>query len=127
MSEVPPPPGHEEASAPPLQFRMEGVAQLHPEYVNVVQVNHDPYTFQLTFGRFLVSEVTTPEQREESARSGLPTHAVCNLIVAASVFRDFVEVMRQQLAVYEARFGPVPDINQLMAASQEKRDGNDSA
>ncbi len=112
----------------PIIIDMQGIEEVDAEYVNIIQVNQDPYTFQVAFGRYVPPLQMRPEEQEafraRVLREGLPTQPVCRLLVAPAVLRDMVDVLQQQLSAYEMQFGPIARPQAESARREDKSDGH---
>lgn len=113
---------------PSITIDLQGLDQIDLEYVNVIQMNQDPYAFQIAFARYvqpLTMRVEDTEAfRAKVLQTGIPAQAVCCLLVAPSVLRDMVDVLQQQLTLYEQQFGPIPRYQQEQASREDKSNGN---
>ncbi len=93
-------------------LRLVGLDETHPEYVNIIHLNSDPFAFQVVFARYLPELEARPEERERiraaHLRDGVPAQVVCRLAVSPAALRDMVTVLQEQLATHERQWGPIP-------------------
>lgn len=109
-----------------VAVELVGIDEAQPEYVNIVQVNHDPFVFQMAFGRYLVPMLTRPGDsealRERVERAGIPVEVVARLLVSPSVLVEMVNVLQDQLDAYQRQFGAIPKYWQ--GGGEDSSDGN---
>ncbi len=118
----PPQQGEEDAMVPP-RFRLKGLDELHAEYVNIIQINHDAYGFNLAFGRVAAPFWTSEDERQELMMQELPIQMVSRHVIAPNALRDFIRVMQQQLEAFERAYGPIPAGGFMPSTENEVRNG----
>ena len=111
-----------------LRTYIVGLERLPVEFVNVLHVNHDPTVFQLVFARNLVPLTLRPEERDayiaKIMKEGVPAEAVCHLVVNPMQLRDMLELLQEQLKVYEERLGPIARFGRVSEPDEEPGDAH---
>lgn len=87
-----------------IPFRLVGLDDFTPEYVNLVNMNNDRYTFHLAFSRVVSPIIVNNEDRERFEREGWNAQVVSRLVIPVDAFRDMVEFMQDQLDAYNRQF-----------------------
>jgi hypothetical protein len=98
----------DEAEHPP-PYRLAGLDQLAPEYVNVVHINYDPYAFHVAFARYTSPILVNDDDRQHFQHEGWIADVQSRLVIPPNAFRDLLRVMQGQVDQFENQFGAIPE------------------
>ncbi len=86
------------ADEQPLQIRLTNLSDHEAKYVNVLHVNADRASFQVTFSQFLQPIVTTTHDRRELSEQGfVPARVIARLVFTPMMMEETISLLQQQL------------------------------
>ena len=91
------------ASEQQLPIRLTNLDDYEARYVNLIHVNSDRASFQLTFSQFLQPVLATPDDAERLVSQGyVPAKVIARLLFTPLMMEETISLMQHELDQYYA-------------------------
>ncbi len=103
------------------RLHLSGLDETSLEFANVIQMSHDHYGFHMVLAQLPAPLVLSQEDRLAIIRDGVQARVVGRYFVSPAAVREFIEIMAAQLQRFEASYGPLPNVPDVV--EEDSQDG----